>query len=210
MCGIAGYWSEAGMPDGSLIQGMCDRLAHRGPDADGYYADAEVALGHRRLSIIDVTGGDQPLSNEDGSVQVVFNGEIYNYRELRQDLARRGHAFKTRSDTEVLVHLYEEVGERLVEHLNGMFAFTIWDARRKELLLARDRLGKKPLYYSFSVPGMRICFASELKALTALPGCPAEVNSKAVADFLSLSYVPDPDTIYKDIFKLEAGRTLTV
>jgi asparagine synthase (glutamine-hydrolysing) len=210
MCGIAGYWSEAGMPDGSLIRRMCDRLVHRGPDADGYYADAEVALGHRRLSIIDVTGGDQPLSNEDGSVQVVFNGEIYNYRELRQNLARRGHAFKTRSDTEVLVHLYEEVGERLVEHLNGMFAFTIWDARQKELLLARDRLGKKPLYYSFSVPGLRICFASELKALMELPQFPANVNSRAVADFLALSYVPEPETIYKDVFKLEAAHTLRV
>ena len=210
MCGIAGYWSEAGMPDGSLIRRMCDRLVHRGPDADGYYTDAEVALGHRRLSIIDVTGGDQPLSNEDGSVQVVFNGEIYNYRELRQDLARRGHAFKTRSDTEVLVHLYEEVRERLSEHLNGMFAFAIWDARRKELLLARDRLGKKPLYYSFSIPGLRLCFASELKALIELPQFPAKMNNRAVADFLALSYVPEPETIYKDVFKLEAAHTFRI
>ncbi len=211
MCGIAGYLRTAEVPvSAHLLRRMCDRLAHRGPDADGYFSDAEVALGHRRLSIIDVKGGDQPLGNEDGSVQVVFNGEIYNFQELRRDLVSRGHAFKTRSDTEVLVHLYEEVGERLPEFLNGMFAFALWDARRKELLLARDRLGKKPLYYSFSVPGIRFCFASELKALTVLPGFPTEVNNRAIADFLALSYVPEPDTIFKDVLKLEAGHRLTI
>lgn len=211
MCGIAGYLTERGAPtDPASIRLMCDRIAHRGPDAEGYFSADGAVLGHRRLSIIDLAGGDQPLANEDGSVLTVFNGEIYNFQELRANLERRGHVFKTRSDTEVLVHLYEDVGERLTEHLNGMFAFAIWDARRRELLLARDRLGKKPLYYSFSVPGLRVCFASELKALTVLPGFPLRVNGKAVADFLALSYVPDPDTIYRDVFKLEAGHTLRI
>jgi asparagine synthase (glutamine-hydrolysing) len=189
---------------------MCDRLRHRGPDGEGYYCASGVALGHRRLSIIDVNGGSQPMGNEDGSIQVVFNGEIYNFLELRRDLVEKGHRFLTRSDTEVLVHLYEEVGERLPEYLNGMFAFAIWDSRRKELFLARDRFGKKPLYYANAVAGTRFCFASELKALTMIPGFRADVNPRSVADFLALSYVPDPDTIYKDVFKLPPAHTLTV
>jgi asparagine synthase (glutamine-hydrolysing) len=210
VCGIAGFLGAGKGPAAQqMLRRMCDRLAHRGPDAAGYYID-DAALGHRRLSIIDVRGGSQPIANEDGTVQVVFNGEIYNFQELRRGLASRGHIFRTRSDTEVLVHAYEEVGERLPEILNGMFAFALWDARRKELLLARDRLGKKPLYYSFSVPGLRFCFASELKALTVLPGFAKEVNSRAVADFLALSYVPEPDTIYQGVHKLEAGHRITV
>ena len=203
MCGIAGYLTnDRVVPDGMLVKRMCDRLIHRGPDGEGYYCAAGVALGHRRLSIIDVNGGSQPMGNEDGSIQVVFNGEIYNFLELRRDLVQKGHHFVTRSDTEVLVHLYEEVGERLPEYLNGMFAFAIWDSRRKELFLARDRFGKKPLYYSSAVAGTRFCFASELKGLTALPGFDAAVNPQSVANFLAFSYVPDPDTIYHDVFKL--------
>ena len=211
MCGIAGYLTnDRVVPDGMPVKRMCDRLIHRGPDGEGYYCAAGVALGHRRLSIIDVSGGSQPMGNEDGSIQVVFNGEIYNFLELRSDLVQKGHHFVTRSDTEVLVHLYEEVGERLPEYLNGMFAFAIWDSRRKELFLARDRFGKKPLYYSSAVAGTRFCFASELKALTAIPGFDAAVNPQSVANFLALSYVPDPDTIYHDVFKLPPAHSLTV
>ncbi len=196
--------------DRGLLARMCDQLVHRGPDASGYYCAEGVALGHRRLSIIDLAGGDQPIGNEDGSLQVVFNGEIYNYRELRSGLERRGHRFLTRSDTEVLVHLYEEVGEKLPEHLNGMFAFAIWDARRQELFVARDRLGKKPLYYSHDVPGLPFVFGSELKALTALPQFNAAINPRAVADFLSFSYIPDPDSIYERVHKLPPAHSLTV
>ena len=149
---------------------MCDRIAHRGPDGFGYWKDAEAGLGHRRLSIIDLSGGAQPLGNEDGSVQVTFNGEIYNYLELREELIAKGHRMRTNSDTEVLVHLWEEEGERMPERLNGMFAFAIWDSRRRELFVARDRLGKKPLYYCTDITGMRLCFASELKSLVLVPG----------------------------------------
>jgi asparagine synthase (glutamine-hydrolysing) len=211
MCGIAGYLTnETRVPDAALVKRMCDRLRHRGPDGEGYYCDAGVALGHRRLSIIDVSGGSQPMGNEDGSVQVVFNGEIYNFLELRRELVEKGHRFLTRSDTEVLVHLYEEVGERLPEYLNGMFAFAIWDNRRRELFLARDRFGKKPLYYSSAVSGTRFCFASELKALSVVPGFRASVSPRSVANFLALSYVPDPDTIYQDACKLPPAHSLTV
>ena len=210
MCGIAGYLPHYGnKPNLLRLEQMCHRLVHRGPDAAGYLCDDRVALGHRRLSIIDLSGGNQPLGNEDGRIQVVFNGEIYNYRELRKDLESR-HRFVTQSDTEVLVHLYEEVGERLPEYLNGMFAFAIWDGRNNEMFLARDRFGKKPLYYSFAIPGIRLCFASELKALTALPEFDRKVNARSVADFLSLSYIPDPQTIYEDVFKLGPGHSLTV
>lgn len=198
------------MPDGMIVRQMCNRLRHRGPDGEGCFCVPGVALGHRRLSIIDVSGGSQPMGNEDGSLQVVFNGEIYNFLELRHDLVEKGHHFVTRSDTEVLVHLYEEVGERLPEYLNGMFAFAIWDSRRKELFLARDRFGKKPLYYASVVGGMRFCFASELKALTVIPGFRVNVNPRSVANFLALSYVPDPDTIYQDVFKLPPAHTLIV
>jgi asparagine synthase (glutamine-hydrolysing) len=209
MCGIAGYVSAPGnVANPFLIKEMCDRIRHRGPDGEGSFHDGPAALGHRRLSIIDVAGGAQPLGNEDGSIQIVFNGEIYNYLELRADLVRKGHQFSTRSDTEVLVHLYEEVGEQLPALLNGMFAFAIWDSRKGELFLARDRFGKKPLYYSTAVPGFRICFASELKALTVIPGFDSTVEARSVADFLSFAYVPDPATIYRDVSKLAPGSSL--
>ncbi len=210
MCGIAGYLTADGIPDRLVLQNMCDRLRHRGPDADGYFLDRTVALGHRRLSIIDVNGGDQPVGNEDGSLQVIFNGEIYNYRELREELLARGHCLATVSDTEVLVHLYEDVGERMPEYLNGMFAFALWDKRKQELFLARDRFGKKPLYYSSSISGTRFAFASELTGLMALPGFRADVDHRSVADFLAHGYVPDPASIYKNIFKLAPGHSLTV
>jgi len=189
---------------------MCDRLQHRGPDGFGYYQEGPIALGHRRLSIIDLSGGAQPLGNEDGSIQIVFNGEIYNYRELREDLVKKGHRFATHSDTEVIVHLYEEVKERTPEYLNGMFALAIWDNRNQELFLARDRFGKKPLYYSTSVPGMHICFASELKALMAIAGFSPEVNAQSVANALCLGYVPDPDTIFAGSHKLPPGHSALI
>jgi asparagine synthase (glutamine-hydrolysing) len=210
MCGIAGYLTPAGeRPSRNVLERMCNRLVHRGPDAAGYFCDDQAALGHRRLSIIDLSTGGQPLGNEDGRIQIVFNGEIYNYRELRKELEPR-HRFVTHSDTEVLVHLYEEVGERMPEYLNGMFAFALWDAGKQELFLARDRFGKKPLYYAPAVPGVRFGFASELKAFEELPEFHPPVNASAVADFLSLSYIPDPHTIYRDVFKLPPAHSLTV
>lgn len=211
MCGLAGLLAETGdAPDLDALRLMCARLVHRGPDAQGEYADESVALGHRRLSIIDLAGGNQPLGNENGTVQVVLNGEIYNYRDLRREMAGRGHRFRTASDTEVLVHLYEEEGERLPERLDGMFAFALWDARRRTLLLGRDRLGKKPLYYGFSLGGARLAFASELKALAALPGFAGRIEARSLADFLALSYVPDPATIYEGVFKLPPAHILKV
>lgn len=209
MCGIAGYLTrDRAFADPSLLERMCHRLRHRGPDSFGSFIAPPVALGHQRLSIIDLSTGEQPLGNEDGSIQVIFNGEIYNYRELRQDLREKGHRFRTESDTEVLVHLYEEVGERVPEFLNGMFAFALWDAGRERLFLARDRLGKKPLYYTASAEGMALVFASELKALALAPGFDRRVNHRAMADFLSLSYVPDPETIYENAHKLPPGSAL--
>ena len=211
MCGIAGYLTQ-GVPvtDSSTIRRMCDQLVHRGPDGEGYFCHGPVALGHRRLSIIDLEGGAQPLGNEDGSIQVVFNGEIYNFPELHQRLEQNGHKFRTRSDTEVLVHLYEEEGERIPEFLNGMFAFAIWDARQESVFLARDRFGEKPLYYSFGAGGFRFCFASEMKALVALPRFPGQINPRALKDFLAFSYIPDPDTIFRDVFRLPPAHSLTV
>ncbi len=211
MCGIAGYLASPGSrPDPELLRVMCDRMVHRGPDDSGYFCDDHAGLGFRRLSIIDVSGGHQPLGNEDGSIQVIFNGEIYNYREHRQELIDKGHQFRTNSDTEVLVHLYEEVGERLPEYLNGMCAFAIWDAPRRRLFLVRDRMGKKPLYYAVDTAGTRFCFASELKCLAALPGFDDSVDLESIADFLTLSYVPDPQTIYRNVRKLEPGHCLSV
>src|SRR5215210_8278533 len=170
MCGICGLVSLDGAsgPDPAALAAMNETLVHRGPDSDGSLIDGACGLAMRRLSIIDLAGGDQPISNEDGRVQVVQNGEIYNYRELRAELERRGHLFSTRSDTEVLVHLYEDRGPRFVEALRGMFAVALWDARERRLVLARDRFGIKPLYYR-SADGT-LSFASELKALLRQPG----------------------------------------
>lgn len=211
MCGIAGFLNRGGRPaELAPLRRMTERLAHRGPDGSGYFMDGPLGLGHRRLSIIDVAGGHQPLGNEDGRLQVVFNGEIYNYLDLREDLERRGHRFATRSDTEVLVHLYEEVGGRLPEHLNGMFAFAIWDARARELFLARDRFGKKPIYYTSAAPELAFAFASELKALLEIDGLPRRVHRESVAGFLAFGYVPEPDAMIEGIQKLPAGCSLTV
>jgi asparagine synthase (glutamine-hydrolysing) len=208
MCGIAGYIHSDSRASKELILDLCDAIRHRGPDSEGLLLDGPVALGHRRLAIIDLSGGGQPLGNEDGSVQIVFNGEIYNYLEIREELVAKGHRFATHSDTEVLVHLYEEEGERMAERLNGMFAFAIWDARQQRLLLARDRFGKKPLYYSTEQPGFSLAFASELKALTRLPDFDPAVRPQSVADYLALGYVPDPHTIYARVKKLPPSHTL--
>jgi asparagine synthase (glutamine-hydrolysing) len=209
MCGLVGKMiaRRDGVVAASLMKAMCDRLAHRGPDGDGYYIDGGIGLGHRRLAIIDLPGGGQPIANEDESVWVVLNGEIYNYKPLRADLAARGHRFHTESDTEVLVHLYEEHGESFVDRLHGMFAIALWDARTRTLLLVRDRVGKKPLYYSELASG-GVAFASELDALLVDPDVKRDVDPEAVDAYLSIQYVPAPLSIYKAIRKLPAGHVL--
>ena len=206
MCGIAGIVS-VGHPDPALVHRMCDVLAHRGPDGAGYYRSEHVALGMRRLAIIDVPGGQQPVYNEDRTVVAVFNGEIYNFRELRAELRRRGHRLATSSDSECLVHLYEEHGDALVGHLRGMFAFAIWDSKRQRLLLARDRVGKKPLFWRRD--GGSLLFGSELKALAADPGFRRRVDPVALHHYLTYQYVPAPWSIYEGAEKLPPGHTLT-
>ena len=185
---------------------MTDAVTHRGPDAGGYYLDGAIGLGHRRLSIIDLATGDQPIGNEDGSVQVIFNGEIYNFAEVRRELIAHGHRFRTNSDTEVIVHGYEQWGERCVDRFRGMFAFAVWDATARRLLLARDRLGVKPLYYA-EVPG-GIVFGSEIKSLLEDPEVPREWRAEALDAYLTLLYVPAPDTIYRGIHKLPPAHVL--
>ncbi|HEY8517992.1 MAG TPA: asparagine synthase (glutamine-hydrolyzing) [Candidatus Binatia bacterium] len=207
MCGIAGFLSlEQGvLATRTIAQLMCDVITHRGPDDQGFLVDGPLAMGMRRLSIIDLGGGQQPISNEDGKVSVVFNGEIYNYRELRKDLEQRGHRFKTNSDTETIVHLYEEYGIRGVEKLRGMFAYALWDAENRRLVVARDRLGIKPLYYS--IGNGRLLFGSELKSLLAV-GLDRTIDRQALHDYLSLTYVPAPATIFKAARKLMPGTML--
>jgi asparagine synthase (glutamine-hydrolysing) len=207
MCGITGFLSAAA--DGSIIlRRMTTRLAHRGPDAEGFYENPPAQLGHRRLAVLDLETGRQPLFNEDGNIAVVFNGEIYNFAELRSVLQQRGHQFVTRSDTEVLVHGYEEYGDELLSRLRGMFAFAIWDQRRRRLLIARDHLGVKPLYYHWH-DGL-FAFASELKALLEHPRVSRELDTEALGLFLECQYIPAPRSIYRDIHKLPAGHALVV
>jgi asparagine synthase (glutamine-hydrolysing) len=174
---------------------MTQTIVHRGPDDEGIYVAPGIGLGFRRLSIIDVAGGHQPLSNEDGRVWVMLNGEIYNYLELHNDLIKRGHRFSTRSDTETIVHLYEEYGEECFAMLRGMFAIALWDSRERKLLLARDRVGKKPLFYA--ADSKRISFGSELKCLLATDNLPRDVDNQALADYFSFGYIPAPKTIYR-------------
>lgn len=192
----------------AILHSMCERIVHRGPDSEGLWLDDSVALGMRRLSIIDLRTGDQPVFNEDSSVIVMMNGELYNYREVRSDLVKRGHRFTTHTDTEILPHLYEEYGDALVDHLNGMFAFALWDTRKKKLLIARDRFGEKPLYYG--VFDRKLIYASEPKALLAHPSVKSELNLDALRHYLSFDYVPAPMSIYKGIYKLPASHLLTV
>lgn len=205
MCGIAGM---LGQPDTSRLAGAIDTLRHRGPDSEGTWTDPPqtIGLAHTRLSIIDLPGGGQPLFNEDSTIAVVFNGEIYNYVELRSELATRGHRLRTESDTEVLVHLYEDRGSDMVHALRGMFAFALWDSQRKRLLLARDRLGVKPLYYA--ADDATFCFASEIPAVRALMPATPRLNDQALSDYLSWGHVPAPQTIYEGIRALPPGHRL--
>lgn len=206
MCGIAGFVLRDQPADVTRVRAMCDQIRHRGPDDEGFHVDGGCALGMRRLSIIDLSTGHQPISNEDGSIWVVFNGEIYDYRGLTRELRDKGHRFRTVSDTETLVHLYEEEGERGIAKLRGMFAFAIWDSRRRRLLLARDRFGKKPLYYAVLPEG--IYFGSELKCLREA-GVPLDLDEDALKYYFQFSYIPDPFTPYKAIRKLLPGSWLT-
>jgi asparagine synthase (glutamine-hydrolysing) len=210
MCGIAGilHADRARPVERRSLKAMADAIAHRGPDAEGFWAGDGVGLAHRRLSIIDLSGGDQPIGNEDGSVQVVFNGEIYNYQQLRRDLEARGHRFRTRSDTEVLVHLYEDLGPALVDRLRGMFAFAIWDADRRRLVLARDRLGLKPLYIYRDHEVL--AFGSELKAVLAHPGVPRRVDPAALEQYLALGMVAGDRSIFRGVEKLRPAHVLVI
>jgi asparagine synthase (glutamine-hydrolysing) len=210
MCGIAGklLFGERATVSRSLLKGMCDTLVHRGPDDEGYYLNGSIGLGHRRLSIIDLDSGRQPITNEDQTIWVVFNGEIYNYIELREFLIGRGHTFSTATDTEVIIHLYEEQGEEFLSALRGMFAIALWDERTQTLLLARDRLGKKPLFYSV-IPEKGLVFGSEIKAILHDPDVRRDLNLEALDAYLSLLCVPAPLTMFQGIQKLPAGHLLT-
>ena len=205
MCGIAGFLLRDGMAEARAVKAMCDTIRHRGPDDEGIHTDGGCGIGMRRLSIIDLSTGHQPLSNEDGSVWVVFNGEIYNYRELRERLMGQGHRFRTNSDTETLVHLYEQEGAEGLARLRGMFAFAIWDARKREMLLARDRFGKKPMYYAETPAGL--FFGSELKCLRAA-GVPLELDEEALRLYFLFGYIPDPRSPFLAVKKLRPGGWL--
>ena len=205
MCGIAGSINrerERPVEEG-LLRRMCDAIEHRGPDDEGYYRDGPVGLCMRRLQVIDLAGGQQPMSNEDGSLRLVFNGEIYNYRQLRQELTGRGHIFKTNSDTETILHLYEEKGVDCVDDLRGMFAFALWDTREQSLMLARDRLGLKPLYYAETDQGLS--FSSELRSLLCDDRISRELDYRAIDEYLSYLFVPHPRTIFQQARKLPPG-----
>ncbi|HJV30402.1 MAG TPA: asparagine synthase (glutamine-hydrolyzing), partial [Gaiellaceae bacterium] len=201
MCGICGVARRDGAAERGVLEDMAATLVHRGPDSDGFHLDGPVGLAARRLSIIDLEGGDQPIANEDGSVHVVQNGEIYNHEELRAELARAGHTFRTRCDTEVLVHAYEEWGDAFARRLRGMFAIALWDARRSRLVLARDAFGIKPLYYRVDQDGL--AFASELRALPR-----GELDLDALEAFLAFNSIPSPLTIFRESRKLGAGHLL--
>jgi asparagine synthase (glutamine-hydrolysing) len=207
MCGICGIYDlEARSVDRVLVEKMTSALRHRGPDGASTYCAAGIGLGHRRLSIIDLDGGAQPIANEDGMLQVIFNGEIYNFVELREELEKAGHIFRTRSDTEVIVHGYEQWGLECVTHFNGIFAFALWDGKSRRLLLARDRLGVKPLYYLFR--NSRLVFGSEIKSLLLHPECRREIHLPGVAKLFTLRFVPSPDTLLADVKKLQPGHLL--
>ena len=216
MCGIAGFveqhpveaQAQARDVRAAVLDRMCRVITHRGPDDQGMMLEKGVALGMRRLSIIDLAGGHQPITGEDGKVSVVFNGEVYNYRELQRELESRGHRFQTHSDTEAIVHAYEEYGAACVDRFRGMFAFAVWDARRRRLFIARDRVGKKPLYYTLTPQGTFV-FGSELKALLEHPEVERELDPEALDAYLTFGYVPDPLSIFRGIKKLPPGHHLS-
>ena len=208
MCGICGVFnvsSHAPIDEGHLSR-MLQSMNHRGPDDHGLYINEQIGLGSTRLSIIDLAGGKQPISNEDKTLWIVFNGEIYNYRELTTFLKKRGHQFSTNSDTEVILHLYEEFGLDSIQHLNGMFAFAIWDSRKEQVVIARDRMGIKPLYYT-EAEG-QLLFGSEMKVLLAHPHVKRQIDPISLNEYLSFEYVPTPRTILAGIFRLEPGHFL--
>src|SRR5438132_8334633 len=208
MCGIAGIleFGRDARADSDALREMCRIMAHRGPDDEGFYFDGHVGIGMRRLSIVDLATGHQPISNENGSIRIVFNGEIYNHLSLREQLITRGHAYRTHSDTETIVHLYEEYGRDCVKHLRGMFAFAIWDKNKKVLFIARDRLGIKPLYYQLS--GEHFLFGSEIKVVLAHANVLAQFNSGVLPEFLAFGYLSGDETFYNGIRKLLPGHTL--
>jgi asparagine synthase (glutamine-hydrolysing) len=212
MCGITGWvnleQSNSKNHSEVALHSMCERIVHRGPDSEGIWMDDTVALGMRRLSIIDLKTGDQPVYSEDKSVIAMVNGELYNFREVRADLEKRGHKFVTQTDVEIVPHLYQIYGDDFVDHINGMFAISLWDAQKKKLILARDRFGEKPLYYG--VFDGKLIYASEPKALHAHPAVTAELDLDAMRHYLSYDYVPAPHSIYKGIYKLPAAHILTV
>jgi asparagine synthase (glutamine-hydrolysing) len=209
MCGIAGIFDFRGRGDVDrrLLRRMTAVLDHRGPDGDGFYRAAGIGLGHRRLAIVDLAGGEQPLFNEDRTICVTFNGEIFNFQPLMAELTALGHVFRTRCDTEVIVHAWEEWGERCLDRFNGQFAFALWDERRETLFLARDRLGEKPLYYSLLNDG-RLLFASELKSILCDPAVARRLDPQAIEEFFAFGYVPDPRSIYCSVRKLPPGHSL--
>lgn len=207
MCGISGILNFNGAPpDRGVMRNMADAIVHRGPDDDGFYFSRGLAFGFRRLSIIDLSTGHQPIPNEDKTVWVMLNGEIYDFARIRPELERRGHRFHTRSDTEVIVHLYEEYGEKFLEHLNGMFSLALWDDKKETLILARDRMGKKPLYYCAA--GGTLLFASEIKSLLLHPACPRELDHLSLAKYLHFEYIPAPSTIFSGVNKLRPAEYL--
>ncbi|HXX72187.1 MAG TPA: asparagine synthase (glutamine-hydrolyzing), partial [Candidatus Acidoferrales bacterium] len=211
MCGICGKLElrdNTPPVSADTLRRMLDSIEHRGPDDKGIYRSARVGLGHRRLKIIDLTTGNQPLCNEDGTIWIVYNGEVYNFKELSSYLVQKGHRFKSTSDTEVIVHLYEEFGEECVKQLRGMFSFALWDDKQKTLLLARDRVGIKPMYYYQTSESL--LFASEIKAILADPSVQCEIDPPQLDCFLTYFCVPGQQTLFKNVRKLEPGHYMTV
>jgi asparagine synthase (glutamine-hydrolysing) len=208
MCGIAGFISSERAADPAIIHRMTDSIAHRGPDGSGFFQDDHAALGHRRLSIIDVAAGNQPMSNEDGRLQIIYNGEIFNHAQLRPDLERAGHRYQTHCDTETVLHAYEQYGDNCVSHFRGMFAFTIWDQTSRTLFCARDRLGIKPFYYWSD--GRTFVFASEIKALLLHPAVPCEFDESGLPEYLAFGYLSGARTMFRGIRKLMPGHTMQV
>ncbi len=210
MCGICGYihLDKSKRPSEAILKSMMDTLIPRGPDDQGLFIKDNVALGHRRLSIIDLETGHQPMFNEDNSIAIVYNGEVYNFQELKEILSKRGHRFRTHSDTEAVIHAYEEYGEDCLKYFNGMYAFAIWDSNKETLFLARDRFGKKPLYYA--IFDNQFIFGSELKSVLRHPSITKEIDLNALSKYLAYEYVPSPHTIFKKIRKLEPASKISL
>ena len=205
MCGFVGFWNTPEVADyETVIHAMADRIIHRGPDDAHYYVDDDISLGFRRLSIIDLEGGRQPILNEDGSKALLFNGEIYNYQSLREDLLQKGHTFTTKSDSETILHGYEEYGKEILQKLRGMFAFVIWDKKEKKLFGARDIFGIKPFYYYKK--GNQFMFGSEIKSFLSHPCFEKELDEEKIPEYLSYEYIPYENTIFKNVYKLPGAH----